>query len=81
MLGVVVILMCEVVYDYFSGTASDWLGISYSSPTANISSEFSVLFDRINSTFANTTAESWDEFKSELHSLWQNSTSQDDGGL
>ena len=30
MLAIVVILMTEVVYDFFTGTESDWLGFRYS---------------------------------------------------
>ena len=82
MLGIVVILMTEVVYDFFSGTESDWLGISYD-PKANLTSEFNSIMDRINSTFqANST---WDDFKTEFNnefnSLWDNSTMADDEGL
>ena len=74
MLVIVVILMTEVVHDFFTGTESDWLGISYSQPSINVTGQWDLMINRMNSTYqlfehSNSTGEFMSGM-SELNDEW-----------
>ena len=89
MLVIVVILMAEVVHDFFTGTESDWLGISYSQPSINMTGRWDLMLNRMNSTYqmfenSNTTGEFMSGM-SELNDKWDrenaNTTEESKGGI
>ena len=89
MLVIVVILMTEVVHDFFTGTESDWLGISYSQPSINMTGRWDLMLNRMNSTYqmfenSNTTGEFMSGM-SELNDKWDrenaNTTEESKGGI